>query len=161
MFNYNQSIASNFKVLISSKQEIEFYATSVNIPTLSLGPIEVPYQDTRAKIPDNRFVWDDITINFILDEELYSYELIKNWMYDVRNKDKWLTGIKDINVVPQDSNKNIEFSFLIQGAWPNMITGWQYASTSTVSDYITFDVTFSYQHLEIQRLKPLSFNIAD
>lgn len=161
MFNYNQSIASNFKILIGGKQELEFFATTVNIPTLSLGPIEVPYQDTRAKIPDNRFMWDDLTINFILDEELYSYELIKNWMYDVRNKEKWLTGIKDVHIIPQDSNKSIEFSFLAQGAWPNMIAGWQYASTSTISDYITFDVTFSYQHLDIKRLRPLSFSIVD
>lgn len=161
MFNYNQSIASNFKILIAGKQELEFFATTINIPTLSLSPIEIPYQDVRAKVPDNRFMWDDLTINFILDEEIYSYELLKNWMYDVRNKDKWATGIKDVHIIPLDSNKGIEFSFLAEGAWPNMIAGWQYTSTSTVSDYITFDVTFSYQNLDIRRLTPLSFSIID
>lgn len=159
IFNYNQAIAANFKITIPSVPELEFYALTINIPTVSLGPIEVPYQDARLKVPDNKYIWDDITISFILDEDLYAYELIKDWNYDVRNKEFWQAGIKDINIIPLDSNKNIEFSFLATGAWPNMIGGWQYTSASSISDFLTFDVTFSYQTLQIKRLKPLDFKI--
>ena len=161
MFNYNNAIDANFKIQIVGKNGLDFYAKSINIPTVSLGAIEVPFRDTRAKVPDNRYIWDDLTISFMLDEELYSYELLKNWIHDVREKDKWMSGIKDIHIIPQDSNKNIEYSFLMQGSWPNMIGGWQYSSMNQASTFISFDVTFSYQHLEIKRLKPLSFSIVD
>jgi hypothetical protein len=40
-----------------------------------------------------------------------------------------------------------------------MVSGWQYTSGASISDVITFDVTFSYQHFEIEREKPLNFKI--
>lgn len=159
ILNYNQAINANFKIQIPGEHELEFYAVSTNIPTVSLSPIEVPWQDSRLKVPDNKYIWDDLTIQFILDEDLYSYELLRDWLIKVRSEDLWQKGLKDINIIPLDSNKNVEYSFVAQGAWPNMIGGWQYTSASNISEYITFDVTFSYQHLDIKRTKPLGFSI--
>lgn len=159
MLNYNPAIASNFKITFPTIPKLELYALSTNIPTVQLAPIEVSYQDTRAKIPDNKYVWDDLTISFFLDENLYVYEILKDWNSDVRTIPNWLDALKDINIIPLDSNKTIEYSFMAEGAWPNMIGGWQYTSTSSGSDFLTFDVTFSYQHFGIKRLKPLDFRI--
>lgn len=159
IFNYNNAISANFKITIPDLPQLEFYAVSTNIPTTSLNPIEVNYQDTRVKVPDNKFIWDDITIQFIMDENLYVYELLKGWQYAVREKELWQNGLKDINLLPLDSNKVVEYSFNLQGSWPTMISGWQYTSNSTISDVILFDVTFSYQHFDINRIKPLDFKI--
>lgn len=159
ILNYNSAITSNFKVTIPGEQKLEFYAHSINIPTTTLSPIEVNYKDTRIKVPDNKYIWDDITIQFLLDEDLYSYELLRGWLIKVRSEEYWQKGLKDINILPLDSNKNIEYSWVAQGAWPNMIGGWQYSSGQSGSEFIMFDVTFSYQHLDIKRNKPLNFSI--
>ena len=92
ILNYNPAITSNFKITIPGEQKLEFYAHSVNIPTITLSPIEVPYQDSRIKVPDNRYIWDDLTIQFILDEDLYSYELLRDWLIKVRSEDLWQKG---------------------------------------------------------------------
>lgn len=159
ILNYNQAMTANFKITFPKIPELEFYATSVNIPTVTLSPIEVNWQNVRAKVPDNKFVWDDLTVQFILDENLHVYEILKDWNEDARNIEHWLDALKDINIIPLDSNKIIEYSFLFEGAWPNMISGWQYTHGSNVSDYIVFDCIFSYQNFKIVRQKPLDFRI--
>ena len=159
IINYNPSIAANFKITFPKKQELEFFALSTNVPTTALSPIELSYQDTRAKVPDNKYVWDDITVQFILDENLYAYEILKDWQKAVRERQNWQDGLLDMFIVPLDSNKVIEYKFSFQGAWPNMVSGWQYTSGTSISDVITFDVAFSYQHFEIEREKPLNFKI--
>lgn len=161
IINYNNAISANFKITFPRIQELEFYALSVNIPTVTLNAIEMSYQDTRAKVPDNKYLWDDLSVQFILDEDLYSYELISNWLKDVRDQRMWQTGLHDINIIPLDSNKNIEYSFLLEGAWPTNISGWQYTNANQVSEYIIFDVAFAYQNLKIKRLAPLNFRIVD
>ena len=159
ILNYNNALSANFKITIPNKQELEFYAMSVNVPTTQLSAIEVSYRDTRAKVPDDKFIWDDITIQFMLDENIYSYELFKNWLDDVRNNQNWLTALRDINIQPLDSNKALEYSFKLENAFPTIINGWQYNSTLMNSEAIVFDVTFAYQQFIIQRLKPLNFSI--
>lgn len=157
--SYNEALTSNFKILFPSIPLLELKAMSVNIPGIQLNPIEMPYQDERIKVPDNKYIWDDVTIQFIMDENLYTYELIRDWMSKVRDREYWKDGLKDIRLVPLDSNKDIEISFLCVGAWPNMISSWQYTHNSSGSEAITIDVSFSYQDLIISRLKPLSFSI--
>lgn len=159
IFNYNNAIPTNFKLTFPELPELEYYALSTNVPTTTLNPIEVPFRDVSAKIPDNRYHWDDITVQLIMDENLYAYEIMKQWQYDIREEGMWQNGLKDINLIPLDSNKNIEYSFKFHGAWPNMVGGWQYTSNASTSDIISFDVTFSYQHFEIVRIKPIDFKI--
>ena len=161
IINYNNAITSNFRISFPKNQQLEFMAMSVNVPTVSLGTIEQPYQNTRLKLPDNKFEWDDITIEFIMDENLLVYELIKDWISDARqDQPEWQKAIKTINILPLDSNKNIEYSFELQGCFPTNITGWSYTSNSSISEYVTFSVSFAYQHLEIKRIKPLNFRIS-
>ena len=159
ILNYNNAYTSNFKITFPKIQELEFYATTTNIPGTVLNAIEIPYQDVRAKVPDNKYQWDDITIQFIMDEDLYVYELIKRWQVAVRDRAMWQEGLKEINIIPLDSNKVISYSFKLEGAWPNMLSGWQYTTNAISSDIITFDVTFSYQNFSIAREKPLDFKI--
>lgn len=159
VINYNNALSANFLVTFPNKKELEFYAMNVNIPTTQLSAIEVSYRDTRAKVPDDKYIWDDITIQFMLDENLYSYELFMNWLNDVRNNQKWLSTLRDLVIVPLDSNKNIEYSFKLENAFPTIINGWQYNSTLLGSESITFEVTLAYQQFIIQRLKPLDITI--
>lgn len=159
ILNYNNALTANFRITFPRIQNLEFYAMSVNIPTTQLSAIEVNYRDTRAKVPDDKFIWDDVTIQFMMDEDLYSYELLKDWLDHVRNDGDWLGALRDIVIQPLDSNKNLEFAFKLENAFPTVINGWQYNSTLITSENIVFDVTFAFQHFEIKRLNQLDFSI--
>jgi hypothetical protein len=159
ILNYNNALSANFKITFPKFPELEFYAVSINIPTTQLSAIEVAYRDTRAKVPDDKFEWDDINIQFILDENLYVYELMKKWNTDARNVPNWLDAMLDIVVQPLDSNKSIEYSFVLQGAFPTVVNGWQYNSALMSSEAISFDVVFAYQDFSIKRIKELEFHL--
>lgn len=159
ILNYNNALSANFIVTFPKIPQLEFYGMSVNIPTTQLSAIEVNYRDVRAKVPDDKFEWDDVTIQFMLDENLYSYELMKNWCNDARNVENWLDAMLDIVITPLDTNKAIEYSFHLQGAFPTVVNGWQYNSTLMSSEAIIFDVVFAYQDFRIKRQKELEFNM--
>lgn len=159
ILNYNNALSANFKITFPHIPELEFYAVSVNIPTTQLNGIEVSYRDTRAKVPDNKYIWDDINIQFIMDENLYVYELLKKWLDNVRNNQNWLSTLRDIVIIPLDSNKTMEFSFKLENSFPTTINGWQYNSALMSSEAIVFDITFAFQHFEIKRLNQLDFEI--
>lgn len=159
ILNYNSALSANFRITFPKLPELEFYAMSVNIPTTQLSAIEVNYRDVRAKVPDDKFEWDDVSIQFVLDENIYSYELLKNWNSDARNVQNWLDAMLDINIQPLDSNKALEYSFVLQQAFPTTVNGWQYSHALMGSETVTFDVTFAYQDFRINREKPLKFSM--
>lgn len=159
ILNYNNALSANFKITFPKLPELEFYAMSVNVPTTQLSAIEVNHRDVRAKVPDDKFEWDDVSIQFILDENLYVYELLKKWNTDARNVPNWLDAMLDIVIQPLDANKSIEYSFVLQGAFPTIVNGWQYNSALMSSEAITFDVVFAYQDFYIKRIRPLEFNM--
>ena len=64
ILNYNNALNANFKIAFPKISDLEFYAHSINVPTIQLNPIEVKYQDSRAKVPDNFYSWDDVTIQY-------------------------------------------------------------------------------------------------
>ena len=159
ILNYNNAIDNSFRISIVDIPQLDLYAQSTSVPTSTLNAIEVNWQDVRSKVPDNKYLWDDLVITFVMDEDLYVYELLRDWHKDIRNLEKWQDGLHDINVIPLSSSKSIEYSIKMTGAWPTMISGWQYTTTNSASTYITFDVAFAYQDLTIDRLRPLDFRI--
>lgn len=159
ILNYNNALSANFRITFPKIPNLEFYAMSVNIPTTQLSAIEVAYRDVRAKVPDDKFEWDDVTIQFILDENMYVYELLKKWSSDARNVQDWLDAMLDINIQPLDGNKTLEYSFVLQQSFPTVVNGWQFNSSLMSSEAITFDATFAYQDFIIKRENPLDFTM--
>lgn len=158
--NYNNAIQTSFLLSIPEVPTLNFAVQSTNMPSINLNAIETKYQDVRAKIPDNVYVWDDLSVTLLMDEDFYAHELLTEWMKAAREKKEWTKPLKDIRIELLDSNKNSNFSFLFKGAWPNNITGWSMMSNTAASDIVTFDVMFSFQDLQLVRDVPLEFKIA-
>lgn len=159
-FNYNNALDTNFKITFPNhiNSDLELNAVSANIPGITLQAINQNYKDIRVKLPDNLYDWDDITITFLMDEDLYTFELLYNWVKSV-NHDNMDKTFHDIDILPLDGNKKLNYSFLYKKAWPTNISGWQYTTMGNDANAIMFDVTFAYQDFCIKRLKPLSIII--
>ena len=69
-----------FKLSLSTKEKVDFLSNSANIPGISLG---TALQGTTFRIldvPGDEVLYEDFTINFLVDEDLKNYMIIHNWI---------------------------------------------------------------------------------
>ena len=69
-----------FKLTLSTKEKVDFLSNSANVPGISLG---TALQGTTFRIldvPGDEVMYEDFTINFLVDEDLKNYMIIHNWI---------------------------------------------------------------------------------
>lgn len=69
-----------FKLSLSTKEKVDFLSSSANVPSISLG---TALQGTAFRIldvPGDELIYEDFTINFLVDEDLKNYMIIHNWL---------------------------------------------------------------------------------
>jgi len=71
---------TQFRFGIHQLPKVEFFATAVNLPGISLGTatMATPYKD--IPLPGEKLEYGNLTIEFLVDEYLENYISLHNWM---------------------------------------------------------------------------------
>ena len=71
---------TQFRFGIHQLPKVEFFATAVNIPGISLGTaiMSTPYKD--IPLPGEKLEYGNLSIEFLVDEYLENYISLHNWM---------------------------------------------------------------------------------
>ena len=71
---------TQFRFGIHQLPKVEFFATAVNLPGISLGTtiMNTPYKD--IPLPGEKLEYGNLTIEFLVDEYLENYISLHNWM---------------------------------------------------------------------------------
>jgi len=74
------SSPTQFKFGIHQLPKVEFFVTSVNLPSITLGNTEMntPFKD--IPIPGEKLTYGNLDVSFLLDEYLENYITIHNWI---------------------------------------------------------------------------------
>jgi len=74
---------TQFKFSITKLPKVEYFCTSANLPSLTLGTAEqiTPLKD--IPLPGDRLVYDSLNISFLVDENLENYREIHGWLTGV------------------------------------------------------------------------------
>ena len=153
-----------FKFTINRSPKVAFFSNSANIPGLTLG---VAVQTTYLKdidIPGDKITFNDLTLRFLVDENLENYVEIQNWIrgigypeslseiynwqknnsvMDVQDKSQMnLYSDATLTVLTSSNNSNFQVKFF--DVFPYSITDLQFDATDSDIDYLTAEVTFKY-----------------
>ena len=71
---------TKFRFQMSKLPTVEFNTVAAQIPDVSLAEIIQPTRVQQLKIPGNDLTFGDLTITFLVDEELTNYRAIHDWM---------------------------------------------------------------------------------
>jgi hypothetical protein len=118
-------------------------------PIAMATPLRTMYQ------PQDQLNYDDLTIQFIVDEQMNNYKEVLRWMeglgapestkqyadYDKNNA----TLASDISVVITNSHKNPSIKFTFKEAFPVSIGGIELNVNTQDIAYATCDVTMRYE----------------
>tara|TARA_Y100001937_G_scaffold94430_1_gene128083 strand:- start:1370 stop:1957 length:588 start_codon:yes stop_codon:yes gene_type:complete len=71
---------TKFKFQCIKIPKVEFNTVGCNLPGISLTELTQPTRLQQLKIPGNDITFEDLTITFIVDENLETYKDIHNWI---------------------------------------------------------------------------------
>ena len=143
-----------FKLILELFSGVDFFCQSASIPDLSMPFSEVPTPYRNVPIISSGGVsFGDLSVRFIIDEDLENYTTIHNWirtygLSETRTigEDQYSTAILQILTSHNNTNHFIEF----KNIFPISLSGVPFDATVTDIEYLMADVTFKYESYTIR-----------
>lgn len=148
-----------FKFVLSRAPSLEYFVQTVNIPSISTTPANVPSPFVKMPFAGDHLEFGDLEISFKIDEDMKNYLEIYNWLMGIGFPDKF-NQYKDLNTDPGiysdavlvvlTSSKNPNMRVKFKKMWPLSLDAVQFDTTQTDVEYISTTATFKYQSFEIE-----------
>lgn len=158
-----------FQFQLNKFPEVAFYCQSANVPGLNLS---VATQATRFNAipqPGDEISYDDLNIKFLVDEKLKNYKSIHNWIralghpYNGTEFNSLLDGedydektYSDGTLFILDSNFNKKLKIVYKDLFPTSLSGLNFDSTYTDTEYFAVDASFKYTIYDIEDISTAS-----
>ena len=154
-----------FQFSLKKLPGVSFYCQSANVPSQNLA---VATQATRFNTlpePGDEVNYDDLTVRFLVDEDLKNYMSIHNWIRYLghpESADDWTTyadgdsyqekQYSDGVLFILDSNFNRKFRIYFKDLFPVDLSTLSFDVTGNDNDYFTATATFKYTLYEIRNV---------
>ena len=158
--NRNFLAPVGFKFTLAKYPKVDFFSNSARIPELSLGTAIQSSYLKDIDIPGEKLTYGDLTIRFLVDENMENYMAVHNWLKGVgfpetpqQFKDQTTDsdGIRDEKGVFSDGslhilNSNFQNVAIVkfQDLFPVGLTSLEFDATETDINYFTAEVVMRY-----------------
>jgi hypothetical protein len=162
--NKNYLTPAGFQFVVEKNRKIDFFATSANLPEITLGVAEQPSYLKSVPVPGEILQFEDLIFEFLIDENLENYKAIHNWMtglgfpesaQEFRDllSENVLAGYKnqysDCTLIVLNSNYNPQFQVKFKDAFPYSLSGLSFDSQLSSEQFFTARVAFKYTIYEL------------
>jgi hypothetical protein len=168
--NRNFLSPTGFKFALKRSPAAAFFCNQANIPSLDLGIAQQTSYLKDIDIPGDKIVFGDLTLRFLVDEDLYNYMEIQNWIRGLGYPEK-LSQLKDLSEEGKiksrfgQSGENIysdatlqvlssslipKFQVMFKDVFPYSLSTITFDATDTDIEYFTADVSFKYTIYDMQ-----------
>lgn len=155
----------NFKFIMKRAPHVNFFIQKITIPGIVLSTVFVPSPIVRVPEPGDHLEFEDLTISFIVDENLQNYLEIQNWLRAVGkltfDSHRTLASSpvylgeslkSEISVTVLTSNKNPNYEIVFEDAFPTRISGISFDSSMEDVNYLEAEASFIYTKYEIKKI---------
>lgn len=156
----------NFTFVLKRTPHLKFFVQEINIPGISLQPLETPTPTLRIPQTGLQPTFNDLQVTYKVDEDFENYSEVFNWLKRLSSIDssseyailsdkgketgEWIKS--DISLIIGNSAKNPNFEVTFRDAFPIQISDLQFRYTDTQVDYVTSSTTFKYTSFSIRKL---------
>lgn len=155
-----------FKFQIKKTPHLNYFVQSVNLPTVSIGTVEIGTPFTKIPFPGDKLTFGQLDVTFKVDEDMENYTEIFNWMIAMGHPDNFATGAamyaappmsgngvySDLSLViltnTLNGNKMVNFT----DAFPINLSDITFDSTLSDVEYVTATATFAYRRFTLASL---------
>ena len=175
--NRNFLSPTGFKFILSREPKVSFFCNQANIPDLTLGVAIQPSYTKMLPQPGDIIEFGDLSLRFLVDENLENYMCIQNWIRGLGFPEKLeqfaeleQRGLaqgnysndrqniySDGTLEVLTSNQVPNFQIIFKDLFPYTLSTLTFDATDTDIQYFTAEVSFKYTIYDIVDLsgKPL------
>jgi len=156
----NNYLASNyFRLEITRLPTVTYFCQTASIPALNITPAEQPSPfGTYPKVVGGRYSFEDLTVTFIVDEQMKNWLEVFRWMESLGAMENYDTIIKqkdffsDISLTIMNSAYKGKYEVRFKNAFPISLAGIEFNSSSMDNEPIISSATFTYDSYNITAL---------
>ena len=162
-----------FKFSLKRAPAVAFFCNQANIPSMDLGIAEQPSYLRNIPVPGDKIEFGDLTLRFLVDEDLVNYMEIQNWIrgigfpenltqiYEFQKNDKEkspyaetgeLNLYSDGTLTILDSMNRPKFKVKFNDMFPYRLSTLEFDATQTDIEYFTALVSFKYSIYNIDEI---------
>ena len=169
--NRNYLSPLGFKLIISKIPKVDFLCQAANIPSISMGTAVQPTYLKDIPVPGDKPVYDDLTVRFIIDENMENYLSLNKWITglgypeslkqyqqlsdvgpDLATQDnsdpRWFEfSDATLQILSSNYQPNINVNF--KGCFPVAVSTLEFDSSQRDYSYFTCEATFKYDYYTI------------
>ena len=161
-----------FEFSLAKYPKVSFFCNTAKIPQITLQTVSESTYLKQIDIPSDQLEYSDLTLRFLVDEDLVNYKTIHNWLTslgfpesteqyaDMLNEDGVrdpLNFYSDGTLIILNSNYNPKAQVKFKDLFPVSLTSLDFNATDTDINYFTAEVSFKYTVYNILNMqnKPL------
>ena len=166
--NYNLLSPIAFKFQIRKLPTVSYFCQSANIPGVTLGETirSTPFID--YPIPGDKITYDDISIIFLVDEDMANYQEVLSWIKNLGSPDdpskqyatliddkssNALGGkVSDCSLSILTNNMNANKDIVYKECWPTNLSEITLESIADEIPVITATATFKFRDFTIEKV---------
>ena len=162
--NRNFLSPTGFRFVLRRSPKVAFFCNQVNIPAMTLGVTEQATYLKNIPVPGDKIEFGDLTLRFLVDEDLKNYMEIQNWIrglgypdslaeFDRLDKEGEIFGryAGDQDKIYSDGTLSVltnslvpQFQIFFKDLFPYDLSTLTFDATQTDQEYFTADVSFKY-----------------
>ena len=158
--NRNFLAPVGFKFTLAKYPKVSFFSNSARIPELSLGTATQPSYLKDIDIPGEKLTYGDLTIRFLVDENMQNYMAMHNWLKGIgfpetpqqfADQTTNADGVRDEKEVFSDGslhilNSNFKDVAIVKFSdlFPVGLTSLEFDATETDINYFTAEAVMRY-----------------
>tara|TARA_B110000495_G_scaffold120209_1_gene104358 strand:+ start:744 stop:1268 length:525 start_codon:yes stop_codon:yes gene_type:complete len=156
----NQLNVISFQTNFLRLPNVNFFCQKVTIPSLAIGTALQPTLFSDIPVEGDKIVFEQLTISFIVDENITNYLEIYRWLIamgfpdqaDQFNLSDGMIGAgnsidtlkTDMNVILQTNKSNPNFNFTFKDAFPVTLSSLDLDASATSLEPILATASFAY-----------------
>ena len=154
-----------FTFNIARFPKISFFSNKTTLPGITLEGAEQSNYLKRLMHPGGRIEYSELTVEFLVDEDMINYTLLHNWMTGLgfpETTEQFLdittnpTGERDLKLEYTDATLGIlnsNYNRIVQikfwDLFPTSLSPLEFTATDTDINYFTAQATFNYLYYQI------------
>ena len=160
--------ASKYQIIFPRITTVTYFCQDVNIPGLNANPVRSPTPFVDLYKPTDKLEYGMLRISFILDEEMWNWEIIQSWLRgysfpcsfaEYKNMDrKSLYSLHqerpqyaDAQLLILSGLNNVKFKIKFIDAFPVSLSEVPFSTKSSAEETMVASAEFRYQLFNIER----------
>ncbi len=156
--NLNPLLPTYFQFSMKRCPHVTFFCQGANLPSINVSVIEQPTRFVDIPHAPGVPEFDDLTINFMVDEEMNNWMELYKWIRSTVHTDDYTEYEKapehytDATLTILNSAMNPKIRVQFFNLLPTSLSGLEFDSTTTSPDALIGTATFRYTNYEITKL---------